>query len=98
MVSDKVFCAGAVQGAGSAAAELASALQDGQKAGQQGVIAAAKPAILNREKITDQALADFNAELADLGEEISTMWGIHQPDNSCQVDLKILNPSLRQAL
>ena len=66
--------AGDVQGPGSAAAELASAAQGGQKAGQQGVVAAAKPALAKPAKLADQALADFNAEIADLGEEIHTAY------------------------
>lgn len=64
--------AGDVQAAGSAAAELASAAREPQTAGQPGVVAAAKPALAKPAKLADQALADFNAEMADLGEEIHT--------------------------
>ena len=65
---------GDVQAAGSAAAELASAAQGAQKAGSPGVVASSQPALVKPAKLADQALADFNAELADLGEEIHTVY------------------------
>lgn len=63
---------GEVQAAGSAAAELAAEASGGvQRPANTVSITTAKPVVVKAAQPADQALADFNAEIADLGEEVN---------------------------
>ena len=74
---DLLVIVGDVQAAGSPDGGLASVAEGSQKEGRKGVVAASEPALVKPAKLADQALADFNAEMADLGEEIHTAYASH---------------------
>jgi len=60
--------AGEIQAAGSAAAELAGAAGTAKR---RKAVAAAKPAIVKPSQPADRQLAEFNAEMAELGEDVN---------------------------